>query len=271
MRPTTRTGAIAPLYAAGFTTAFGAHSVAAGLGAEQSSIGLGLLGLGVLLALYDLAEVFLKPVFGALSDRVGPKPLVVGGLFAFAGVSILGIWAKEPLILVLARLGQGAAASAFSPASSAATARLAGKATGKYFGRYGAWKGLGYAIGPLLGAAAIIAGGISLMFVVLTGVSLAVAIWAVLAMPAIEPLPKRRYTVADLFRQVTQRSFLGPTVVLAAATGSLGAAVGFLPALASERSMPVLWPKTPKCPGSRFLAGIPSGRFARGLGRVWNT
>jgi hypothetical protein len=31
-----------------------------------------LLVLGVLLALYDGAEVVLKPVFGALSDRVGP-------------------------------------------------------------------------------------------------------------------------------------------------------------------------------------------------------
>ena len=63
-------------------------------------------------------------------------------------------------MLALARLGQGAAASAFSPASSAAVARLAGKERlGRYFGRYGAWTGLGYTLGPLLGGVLIAAGG----------------------------------------------------------------------------------------------------------------
>ncbi|MFV3113676.1 hypothetical protein [Gordonia amicalis] len=52
---------IAPLYLAGFTTAFGAHGVATVLGSESDDIGLSLLGLGLVLALYDLAEVVLKP------------------------------------------------------------------------------------------------------------------------------------------------------------------------------------------------------------------
>jgi len=41
------------------------------------------LGLGVLLlALYDGAEVLLKPVFGTLADRVGARPVLLGGLLA---------------------------------------------------------------------------------------------------------------------------------------------------------------------------------------------
>lgn len=228
---------VAPLYAAGFTTAFGAHSVAAGLGAEVGSgsggLGAGLLALGVFLALYDLAEVFLKPIFGALSDRIGPKSVIVGGLIGFAIASVLGIWSGEPVLLALARLGQGAAASAFSPSSSAAVARLAGKLTGKYFGRYGSWKGLGYSLGPLLGAGLILAGGLPLLFGALSALALAVAVWVAAALPRIEPLPKPRSTVKDLARQLADRSFLGPTAVLAASTGALGAAVGFLPAVAS--------------------------------------
>lgn len=223
-----------PLYAAGFTTAFGAHAVAAGLGAESADIGLNLLGLGILLALYDVAEVFLKPVFGSLSDRTGPKPVIIGGLLAFAAASLIGLWAEQPLMLAAARLGQGMAASAFSPASSASVARLAGTRTGHYFGRYGSWKGLGYAIGPLLGALAIMAGGFSLLFGVLAVVSLCVAVWAAVAVPPLAPLPRPRYTILDVWKQSTERSFLGPTLVLAAATGSLGAAVGFLPALAAR-------------------------------------
>lgn len=226
-----------PLYAAGFTTAFGAHAVAAGLGAESADIGLSLLGLGLLLALYDVAEVFLKPLFGALSDRIGPKPVIVGGLLAFSAASLVGLWADQPLMLAAARLGQGMAASAFSPASSASVARLAEGRTGRYFGRYGSWKGLGYAIGPLLGALAIVLGGFSLLFAVLSGLALAVSVWAVVAVPKMAPLPRPRYTLLDLWQQSTQWSFLGPTIVLAAGTGALGAAVGFLPALAAREGL----------------------------------
>lgn len=211
--------------------------MAAGLGAESADIGLSLLGLGVLLALYDIAEVFLKPVFGAVSDRIGPKPVIVGGLLAFSAASLIGLWADQPFMLAAARLGQGMAASAFSPASSAGVARLAGKHTGRYFGRYGSWKGLGYAIGPLLGAVAIIAGGFSLLFLILSFVGLAVAVWAIITVPRLAPLPRPRYTIIDVWKQSTERSFLGPTVVLAASTGALGAAVGFLPALAAREGL----------------------------------
>ena len=68
---------LAPLYLAGFTTAFGAHGIAAALGAETEDIGWTLLAFGFTLALYDLAEVLLKPVFGALSDRIGVRPVIV--------------------------------------------------------------------------------------------------------------------------------------------------------------------------------------------------
>lgn len=227
-----------PLYAAGFVTAFGAHSIAAGAGAQSENIGLSLLNLGVLLAVYDLAEVFLKPVFGALSDRIGPKPVIVGGLLAFAAFSLIGFWAADPALLFLTRFGQGAAASAFSPASSATVARLAGgKNTGRYFGRYGSWKSLGYVIGPLLGAGLIHLGGFALLFATLSVLAFVTAAWMALSLPRFESVHRTRYTVADLARQMADRGFLVPTMVLAASTGALGAAIGFLPALATRHGM----------------------------------
>ena len=98
--------AVAPLYAAGFVTAFGAHSVAAGLGASGEGLGLSLLRIGILIALYDVAEVILKPVFGSLSDRIGAKPVIVGGLVAFAVMSSIGIWVGA-LVLGSARRARG--------------------------------------------------------------------------------------------------------------------------------------------------------------------
>jgi len=58
-----------------------------------------LWALGVLLAVYDGAEVVLKPAFGALSDRVGRRPVLLGGLIAFAGSSIAFVLAANPALV----------------------------------------------------------------------------------------------------------------------------------------------------------------------------
>jgi MFS family permease len=214
-----------PLYAAGFTTAFGAHAIAANLGGFTS-----ILVLGGLLALYDGAEVLLKPVFGNLADRIGARPVLLGGLVAFALASAVYVVADSPGWLWAARLGQGAAASAFSPTASALVARLNPDAKhGRAFGKYGFYKSIGYTLGPLLGGFLVWAGGLRLLFVILTLLGAAVAAWALLAVPDVPPLPRARQTVVDLARRVTDPVFLGPTAALAAATAALSVGVGFLP------------------------------------------
>ncbi|MEU1629177.1 MFS transporter [Streptomyces sp. NPDC020096] len=219
-----------PLYAAGFTTAFGAHGVAANLGRFTSGHHASLLVLGGLLALYDGAEVLLKPVFGSLADRIGARPVLLGGLVAFAAASALFALADDTRLLWLARLGQGAAASAFSPAASALVARLNPAAKrGRAFGSYGFFKSIGYTAGPLLGGLLVALGGLPLLFVTMTALAAAVAAWAALAVPAVTPLPRRRQTVVDLARRLGQGRFLRPTIALAMATAALSVGVGFLP------------------------------------------
>src|SRR5918996_2863247 len=95
---------LAPLWAAGFVTAFAAHAIAANLGGYASGRHASLLEPGVLLALYEGAEVLLKPAFGALADRVGPRPVLLGGLLAFAASSAGFVLAGEPDALAAARL-----------------------------------------------------------------------------------------------------------------------------------------------------------------------
>src|SRR5438128_2010709 len=111
--------AITPIYAAGFVTAFAAHAVAANLGRYALGHGGSLWELGLLLAIYDGAEVLLKPLFGGLVDRRGAKPVMVGGLAAFALASLAFVVAGDPHLLAAARFAQGAAAAAFSPAAGA--------------------------------------------------------------------------------------------------------------------------------------------------------
>ncbi|MDQ0614869.1 MFS family permease [Microbacterium sp. W4I4] len=226
---------LAPLYLAGFTTAFGAHGIAAALGAETEDIGWTLLAFGFTLALYDLAEVLLKPLFGALSDRIGVRPVIVAGLLAFAAFSVLGALVPGTVGLIVARFGQGASAAAFSPASSAAVARLTdGASRGRYFGRYGSWKSLGYALGPLIGAVLVVWAGLPALFWALAALGLAAAAWVRFAVPAVPVLPRKRVTLIDLAHEVTAPGFLVPTLVLAATTGALAVAVGFLPLLARQ-------------------------------------
>jgi MFS family permease len=219
-----------PLYAAGFTTAFGAHGIAANLGGQGNGAVTSLMVLGGLLALYDGAEVLLKPVFGTLADRVGARPVLIGGLVAFAAASAVYALADSPGLLWAARLGQGAAASAFSPSASALVARLNPAAKhGRAFGSYGFYKSVGYTLGPLLGGVLVWAGGLRLLFAVLAVLGAAVAVWAVLAVPVVPPLPKARQTVLDLARRLGRPDFLRPTAALAAATAALSVGVGFLP------------------------------------------
>jgi MFS family permease len=219
-----------PLLAAGFVTAFGAHAIAATLGRYASDRHASLIQLGVLLALYDGAEVLLKPAFGVLADRIGPRPVLLGGLLTFAVASAGFVVAGDPDALAATRLAQGAAAAAFSPAASTLVARLSpDRQQGRWFGSYGAWKGLGYTLGPLLGGALLTLGGFALLFATLAGLALVVASWAVAVVPASPLLPKARETLLGLARRLTQPAFIQPTVALAAGTAALSVGVGFLP------------------------------------------
>ncbi|XVV07660.1 MFS transporter [Actinosynnema sp. CA-248983] len=222
----------APLYAAGFVTAFGAHGIAAGLGNYTNA---SLITLGLLLAVYDGAEIVLKPVFGSLADRIGPRPVLLGGLIAFTLASAGFVIAGNPAAVGVARLAQGAAAAAFSPAASALVARLTPTSHhGRAFGGYGAWKGLGYTLGPVLGGVLIHFGGYPALFAALAALALIVAIWAAVVVPAVPPLPRTRQTLRDLTRRLTSPGFLRPTAALAATTAALAVGVGFLPVHAAS-------------------------------------
>ncbi len=236
--PPTRRRALLPLYGAGFVTAFAAHSIAAGLGGYVAQQHASLLTLGLLLAVYDGAEVVLKPVFGTLADRVGPRPVLLGGLIAFTVASAAFVIVGSPALIGVARFFQGAAASAFSPAAGAMIARLSpGSSHGRVFGGYGAFKSLGYTIGPVVGGVLIAIGGYPLLFGTLAGLAVVVTGWAALSVPTIAPLPKSRQTMLDLLRRLRSANFLRPTATLAGATAALAVGVGFLPVVGAMAGM----------------------------------
>jgi MFS transporter, DHA1 family, tetracycline resistance protein len=232
---------LVPLYAAGFVTAFGAHAVAANLGGYGIAHHASLWELGLLLGIYDLAEIVLKPVFGTLSDRIGPRPVLLGGLVAFALASAAFAVAGQAQWLGAARLAQGAAAAAFSPAAGATLAALGGrKRTGQLFGGYGGAKSLGYLAGPLAGGALVAVGGYDLLFASLAVLAGGAGALAARTLPQIPPTPRQRSTIIGLTRRLTHPSFLAPVTLLALGTAALSAGVGYLPVLGARHHLTAL-------------------------------
>jgi MFS family permease len=228
----------APLLAAGFTTAFGAHAVAGTLGTTTTGTAASLLTLGALLAIYDGAEIILKPVFGTLADRIGARPVLLAGLVVFAAASAGFAFADNTAWLWAARCGQGVGAAAFSPAASALIARLSPPgAHGRAFGSYGFYKSLGYTLGPLLGGLIVAHGGLRGLFAVMAVLGAGVAVWAAAAVPVVAPMPRQRQTVLDAVRRFSEFAFLAPTLALAAATAALSVGVGFLPVSGTEAGL----------------------------------
>ncbi|MEO0424943.1 MAG: MFS transporter [Pseudomonadota bacterium] len=76
--------------------------------------------IGLVIGAYGITQAALQIPFGLLSDRIGRRPVIVGGLCLLAAGSVLAATAQTLPILIAARVLQGAGAI-----SAAATALLA--------------------------------------------------------------------------------------------------------------------------------------------------
>jgi DHA1 family tetracycline resistance protein-like MFS transporter len=227
---------LAPIYGAGFVTAFGAHAVAANLG------GYAPRPSRLAARTRYLARRLRRcrgPTQAGLRLRRGSqgcKPVMVGGLVAFALASGLFVIGGDAHLLGVARFAQGAAAAAFSPAAGAAVAVFGGsKRTGRLFGGYGGAKGVGYLAGPVVGGALVVAGGYRLLFGVLALVAIIAAVATMALVPHVTPAARSRSTFAELIRQIVNADFLRPVILLGAATAAMSAGVGFLPVLGERQ------------------------------------
>lgn len=116
-----------------------------------SSYGLGVAAIGVIRALYPAVWGLLQPITGPLSDRIGRKRLIVGGLI----IQALAIWMTVLLPTyswwIAAAVLQGLGTAMVYPVLLAAISDVAHpdwRATS--LGVYRLWRDLGYAVGALL-------------------------------------------------------------------------------------------------------------------------
>ena len=109
------------------------------------------LWVGVLEAVFSACALVSAPVFGALSDRIGRKPVLVVSLLGSAvGYVLFGIGGGLA-VLLLSRVIDGVTAGDMPVAMAYLADITAPEDRGKQFGLAGAVGGVGFMIGPALG------------------------------------------------------------------------------------------------------------------------
>jgi DHA2 family methylenomycin A resistance protein-like MFS transporter len=109
---------------------------------------------------YLVALAVLQPFTGRLGDRVGRRPLMLGGLAAFALASLGAALAPDLAVLALFRILQAVAAAAITPTSFAIVGEAAAPGRrGAVFGLVALGIGASASAGPLIGGLLVAAGG----------------------------------------------------------------------------------------------------------------
>jgi MFS family permease len=174
----------------GFVTSFGAHIVATNLPAYAEMVGAGAFMIGLLIGVYDFAELFAKPVSGFIADRRGTKLTLLAGIGIFIAGSLLFL-IVSPRLLLLVRFIQGLGAAALSTVSITLVAKYFAQGRGQAFGIYNAIKGAGYVVAPALGGYLADTYGFALIFVVSAAVGVVALLLSLL-------LPRDRQEQAEL-------------------------------------------------------------------------
>lgn len=140
--------------------------------------GIDASGLGVIVAAWAVAKLFLEPVFGWWADRHSRKPQMVVGLVVLAVASVLPLFFTTFAAFVALRFIAGAATAAYDPAARGMIVEATEPdERGEAFGFYGSFQIAGFVIGPAIGGlGAMIFGGYGFPFV-FTGIVAVIGIF----------------------------------------------------------------------------------------------
>ncbi len=148
------------------------------------------VAMSALVSVFAVCTFFAAPVFGALSDRYGRKPILLISLLGSAiGYILLGfggaLW-----VLFLGRIIDGLTAGNQSALFAYISDSTEPNERGKWFGYLGGAIGLGFMIGPTIGGV-LGAASITLPFFVTAGITIVSMLCITQLLPESLPVEKR--------------------------------------------------------------------------------
>lgn len=108
--------------------------------------------IGLITASYAVMQLLFAPVWGRLSDRYGRRPIILVSLAGSAVAALAIGLAGTLLVLFVARVVQGIAGASYAAAQAYVADVTTPQERAKGMGLIGAAFGLGFVLGPALGA-----------------------------------------------------------------------------------------------------------------------
>jgi len=173
-----------PLFLAVSIAMMGLGIIAPILPLYVREFGAGGAALGAVFAAFSISRFALGPMVGVLSDRIGRKKLILGGLAIYALVSLLYVVAQNLWQLGLFRLLHGAGSIMVTPIAQAYVGDLTpegreGRITNLFYASMFA----GMALGPLFGGYLVARGSFALPFYAMGALSMIALIGVTLWVP----------------------------------------------------------------------------------------
>jgi len=107
--------------------------------------------IGLLMASFSAMQFLFAPVWGRMSDRIGRKPVLVGGLVGTAASYVLFAYADTLTMLFVSRMLAGFFGANVSTAQAFIADVTTPQNRARGMGLIGAAFGLGFCLGPLIG------------------------------------------------------------------------------------------------------------------------
>lgn len=123
------------------------------IGTLTTSADAQTLWYGTLMVSYGLMQFLSAPMLGALSDRIGRRPVLLGGIFGLGLMFAVPAFCQNLWLILASRLLGGMLSANMVVAQAYIADITDGASRTAAFGRIGAIFGIGFVLGPALGGA----------------------------------------------------------------------------------------------------------------------